>query len=177
MTEGMELTNQDKIRTLGEKETYKYLGILKADTIIQVDTKEKNQKCVSQGNEKATRNQTIWQDLIKVINTWAVSFVSYSRLFLKWAKEELNEIDQTRKLMTMHMAWHLRDNVDRFYVSRKEGGRGFASIEDHFNVSIQRLEDNIEKSGGKLITATSNNSDNAWINRMEITRKQKLKEK
>ena len=27
-TGGMELLNQDKIRTLGEKETYKYLGIL-----------------------------------------------------------------------------------------------------------------------------------------------------
>ena len=27
MTEGMELPNQDKIRTLGENETYKYLGI------------------------------------------------------------------------------------------------------------------------------------------------------
>ena len=29
----MELPNQDKIRTLGEKETYKCLGILKADII------------------------------------------------------------------------------------------------------------------------------------------------
>ena len=35
LTEGMELTNQDKIRRLGEKETYKYLGILEADTIKQ----------------------------------------------------------------------------------------------------------------------------------------------
>ena len=26
MTEGIKLPNQDKIRTLGEKETYKYLG-------------------------------------------------------------------------------------------------------------------------------------------------------
>ena len=33
LTDGMELPNQDKIRTLGKKETYKYLGILKADTI------------------------------------------------------------------------------------------------------------------------------------------------
>ena len=33
ITDGMELSNKDKIRTLGEKETYKYLGILKADTI------------------------------------------------------------------------------------------------------------------------------------------------
>ena len=30
---GMELRNLEKIRTLGEKETYKYSGILEADTI------------------------------------------------------------------------------------------------------------------------------------------------
>ena len=28
LTDGMEVPNQEKIRTLGEKETYKYLGIL-----------------------------------------------------------------------------------------------------------------------------------------------------
>ena len=42
MTEGIELPNQEKIRTLGEKENYKYLGILEVDTIKQVEMKEKN---------------------------------------------------------------------------------------------------------------------------------------
>ena len=44
LTDGMGLPNQDKIRTLREKETYKYLGILEADTIKQVEMKEKIQK-------------------------------------------------------------------------------------------------------------------------------------
>ena len=35
ITEGVELPNKVVIRTLGEKETYKYLGIFKADTIKQ----------------------------------------------------------------------------------------------------------------------------------------------
>ena len=39
MTDGMELPNHDEIRTLRENETYKYLGILEADTIKQVDMK------------------------------------------------------------------------------------------------------------------------------------------
>ena len=43
MTDGMELPNHDKIRTLGE-ETYKYLGILETDTIKQVQMKDKIQK-------------------------------------------------------------------------------------------------------------------------------------
>ena len=33
LTDGLELPNQDKIKTLAENETYKYLGILEADTI------------------------------------------------------------------------------------------------------------------------------------------------
>ena len=44
LTHGMELPNQDKIRTLGEKETYKYLGILEDDTIKQAEMKDKIQK-------------------------------------------------------------------------------------------------------------------------------------
>ena len=44
MTEGMELRNQEKIRTPEEKETYKYLGILEADTVKQMEIKEKIKK-------------------------------------------------------------------------------------------------------------------------------------
>ena len=40
-TEGIEIPNQNRIRTLREKETYKYLGILEADIIKQVEMKEK----------------------------------------------------------------------------------------------------------------------------------------
>ena len=41
LTDGMELPDQDKLSTLGEKETYKYLGILEADIIKQVEMKDK----------------------------------------------------------------------------------------------------------------------------------------
>ena len=44
MTDGMELPNQDSIRTFGENETYKYLRILEADTIKQAEMKDKIQK-------------------------------------------------------------------------------------------------------------------------------------
>ena len=45
----------------------------------------------------------------------------------------------------MQKALHPRGYVDRLYVSRKEEGRGLASIEDIVDTSRQRLEDNIEK--------------------------------
>ena len=43
-TEGIELPYQERISTLKEKENYKYLEILKADTIKQAEIKEKIRK-------------------------------------------------------------------------------------------------------------------------------------
>ena len=42
MTDGMELLNHDKIKSLGEKKTDKNFAILEADTIKQEEMKEKN---------------------------------------------------------------------------------------------------------------------------------------
>ena len=38
--------------------------------------------------------------------------------------------------MMTHKALHLKDDIDRIYVSRKEGERGLASIEDSVDASI-----------------------------------------
>ena len=144
LTDGMELPNKDKIKTLAENETYEYLGILKADTIKQVEMKDKIQKEYLRRTRKLLETKLYRRNPIKGINTWAVPLVRYSGPFLKWTRDELKQMDQrTRKLMTMHKALHPRDDVDRLYVSRKEEGRGLASIEDSVDASIQRLEDYI----------------------------------
>ena len=44
MTDGKELLNQEKKRTLGEKATYKYLGLLEVHTIKQMGMKDKIKK-------------------------------------------------------------------------------------------------------------------------------------
>ena len=80
---------------------------------------------------------------------------------------------RTKKVMTMHKALHPKDDVDRKYVPRKEGGIGLASIKDSVDTSIQRLEDNLEKRERGLIMAIRNNTDNTIDNRMTIIRKQK----
>ena len=104
--------------------------------------------------------------------------VKYSGPFSKWTREDLKQMDQrTRKLITMHMALRPRDNVDRLYVSRREGGRGLDSIEDSVDTSMQRLEDYIEKRGGRLITVTRNNTIDTRTSETTITRKQKWEEK
>ena len=58
MTEGVELPNQEVFRTPIEKETLKYVGILEADAIKQVEMKEKNLKDISE-EPKITQHKTL----------------------------------------------------------------------------------------------------------------------
>ena len=130
-TEGIELLNQDKIRTLGENETYKYLGILEADTIKYADMKEK--KWYLRRTRKLPETKLHSRNLIKAENliiaeishsrnliTWIVSLVRYSGLFLKWTREHQKMDKRARKLMTMHKALHIRHDVDRLCQKEKE---------------------------------------------------------
>ena len=66
LTDGIELPNPDKIRMLAENETYKYLGILEAENIKQVEMKDKIQKEYFRRTRKLLET-----NLIKGINTWA----------------------------------------------------------------------------------------------------------
>ena len=94
LTDGIELPNQDKIRTLAENETYKYLGILEADTIKQVEMKNKIQKEYLRRTRKLLETKLNNRNLIKGINTWTVTTpFRYSGPFLKWTRDELRQMD------------------------------------------------------------------------------------
>ena len=133
--------SRKKIRMLGERGSYEYLGILEADTIEQFKKEYLKRTRRLLGTKLYSRN------FIKGINTFAVPLVRYSWPFLKWTRKELRQIDQkTRKPMTMHKALHPRDEANRLSLSKKEGGRGYDSIKDSVDASIQWLKDNIKKS-------------------------------
>ena len=88
MTDGMELPNHDKIRTLEENEPYKYLGILEADTIKQMEMKDKIRKEYTRRIRKLLETKLPSRNLIKGIDTWAVPLVRYSGPFLKWTRDK-----------------------------------------------------------------------------------------
>ena len=93
LTNGMELLNQDTIRTLAVNETYKYLDILETDTIKQVEMKDKIQKEYLRRTRKLLETKLSCRNLIKGINTWAVLLVKYSGLFFKWTRNEFKQMD------------------------------------------------------------------------------------
>ena len=69
LTDRIELPNKDKIKSLAENETYKYLGILEADTIKQAEMKEKIQKEYLRRTRKLLETKLNSRNLIKGINT------------------------------------------------------------------------------------------------------------
>ena len=98
MTEGIELTNQEKIRKCGEKDTSEYLGIWEVDTIKQAEMKEKIKKEHLRRTRKLLETKLQSRNLIKGINTWAVPLVRYSGPSItctrgklqKWTREQEN---------------------------------------------------------------------------------------
>ena len=97
MTDGMELPNHDEIRTLRENETCKYLGILEADTIKQVEMKDKIRNEYLRRTRKLLETKLSSRNFIKGMNTRAVPLVRYSGPLLKWNRDELRQMDQRTK--------------------------------------------------------------------------------
>ena len=94
------------------------------------------------------------RNLVRGVNTWAVSLLRYSAAFVSWRKSELQAIDRkTRKLFTIYGALHPKADVDRLYIPRKEGGSGLMSIEDCIELAIKRLKVYVHGSGDRLIPA------------------------
>ena len=86
LTNGMELLNQDKIRTLGEKEKYKYLGILEADTIKQMETKYKIKKEYLRKTRYLLETKLSSKILVKRINNLSVLLLDIRDPF--WSRPE-----------------------------------------------------------------------------------------
>ena len=90
MTGGMERPNQEKIRTLGEKETYKYFIKLEASSS---DERKKIRKVHLRRTRKLLETKLESRNLIKGINIWAVPLIRCSASFLKWARKQKTHDD------------------------------------------------------------------------------------
>ena len=71
-----------KIWTLAEKEIYKYLGILEAETIKQVEMKDTTKKGDLRRTRKLLEKKNLYRrNFIKGINASAVTLIRYSGPF------------------------------------------------------------------------------------------------
>ena len=138
---GIELPNGKVIKSLQEGENYKYLGILEADEFLEEKMELNVSKEYIKRLRKVLKSKLNGGNLFCGVNTWAVSLLRYSTVFVSWKKSELQAIDKNaRKLFAIYGALHPKSDVDRLYIPREEGGRGLISIEDCVELAIRGLE-------------------------------------
>ena len=134
---GIELPNGKVMKSLQEGESSKYLGILEIDKFLEEKMKLNVSKEFIRRIRKVLRSKLNGGNLVRGVNTWAVSLLRYSAAFVSWRKSELQAIDRkTRKLFTIYKALHPKSDVDRLYIPRKEGGRDLIFIEDCVELAI-----------------------------------------
>ena len=126
---------------LQEGESYKYLGILKEDKFLEEKMKLNVSKEYIKRLGKVLKSKLNGGNLVRGVNTWAVSLLRYLGAFVSCRKNELQIIDRkTRKLFITYGILHPQSDVDISYILRKESGRGLISIEDCFELAIRGLE-------------------------------------
>ena len=85
---GIQLPNGKVIKSLQEGESCKYLGILKADKFLEQEIKLNVSKEYRR-LRKVLKSKQNGGNLVRGVNTWAVSFLRYSAAFVSWRKSEL----------------------------------------------------------------------------------------
>ena len=126
-TAGIELLDEKRMKEVN-LDGYKYLEVLHLDSIMNREMKEKVKSEYIRRVKKLLWSQLNSANGIAGMSALAVGIIRYGAVVLDWMKEELKSMGiKTRKLMTMNGSLHLRGNVGRLYLARKEGGRGLIS--------------------------------------------------
>ena len=100
-------------------------------------------------------------NLVQGVNTCEVSLLRYSAAFISWRKCELQATNRkTRKLCTVYGGLHPKCGVDRFYISRKDGGRSLIAFEDCLELAVRGLEVYFYGSEERLLQAAREDREN-----------------
>ena len=98
---GIELPGGKVIKLLKEGESYKYLGILEADKFLEQKMKLNVSKEYIRRLRKVLKSKLNGGNLVRGVNTWAVSLLRYSAAFVSWQKSEMQVIDRKTYLPYM----------------------------------------------------------------------------
>ena len=96
-SDGIQLYIDKVITRLEEGVSYKYLGVLEADEVIN-EMKGKAKKEHHRRVRKVLETKLNSENVFKAIDCWAVSVVIYSAVFLGWSRLQLKEIDRRMRV-------------------------------------------------------------------------------
>ena len=104
--------------------SYKYLGILEADNFLEEKMKLNVSKERIRRLRKVLKSKLKGGNLVRGVNTWALSLLRYSPAFVSWRKSKLHAINRKiRKLFTIYGALHPKSDGDRLYTYKRRRNR------------------------------------------------------
>ncbi|EEB19129.1 reverse transcriptase, putative [Pediculus humanus corporis] len=135
--QNIEDSEEELIKELDPGSSYKYLGIEENFGIANKEIKPRLKKEYFKRLRLILQSELNGRNKITAVGTLAVPVIEYSFGLVDWTKEEITHLDRrTRKILTMNGALHPKADVDRLYVSRKDGGRGLRQIEAAYQNAI-----------------------------------------
>ena len=144
--EGIALPGGEVMKEV-EESGYKYLGVLEGASILTKEMKNLVKKEYLRRVRLVAGSWLYGGNMVRAVNTWAVSVVRYTAGILEWSDSELKAMDvKTRKLLTMKGAFHRNSSVDRLYMKRQVGGRGLISVEECVKAEVLGLNEYVAGS-------------------------------
>ena len=176
--DGITVPTGEKIEEIDKDKGYKYLGILEADGIKSSEIKTNIKKEYLRRLKLILKSSLNSRNTISAINSRAISVIRYSAGIVSWNVDEMKELDRkTRKMLTLHYMFAKKGDVDRLYMSRKEGGRGLISVEGCILMERNNMFVYISKSTEpvlKEIAKKGTIKDGSHKNEVKRSRKESL---
>ncbi|XP_067931123.1 uncharacterized protein [Watersipora subatra] len=120
---------------------YKYLGIMQSNINHEAKVRHKALTDYKKRLWQILRSQLNAKNQVMAINTYALPVIKYSAGIIKWTEEAIIETDTTtRKLLTKQEALHPKSDTTRFYLNRKNGGRGLKSVQQTVKEEKQSIK-------------------------------------
>ena len=155
------------------------MGVLEADEVMANEMKGNVMKEHYRRVKKLLETKVNSANDFKAINTWEVSVVTYSVVFLRGSRVQLQEIDREKKWLTMQNGFRpKKSNVDWLYLPRGEGGRGLIGVHKNVEIVISGLQNYVRNNKDTLLIAACTIEDNREIpNEYKKSKKNEMKTK
>lgn len=131
---------------LADDDLYKYLGVREAAAVAHADVK------ASLCTEYRARLRRLLSaglcasNLSRAFNSFAVPVLLYSFGVLHWRRDELAKLDtHFRTEMTKHCLHHPRAAVQRMYLPRAGGGRGFLCLSEMHDRAVAGIYNYLQR--------------------------------
>jgi hypothetical protein len=160
--EGHKTKDELEIKGMDAYELYKYLGYLQSKGIDHKVTKQQLTAKFQERLELVLKTDLNSKYIIKAINTYAISILTYSFGVIQWTHTELQALDRlVRTKATKHKIHHPRSAMERLYLPRVKGGRGLINISNLHYSQIDLLREYFrEKSVISIMHSTISKHDN-----------------